>query len=76
MGIRDHKKIYSTEELAPGKQMIFAATGVTEGSLLKGVRFFGDGVRLNSLVLTLATRSVRFIDSIHISKRADVKVRF
>ena len=56
--------------------MIFAATGVTEGSLLKGVRFFGDGVRLNSLVLTLATRSVRFIDSIHISKRADVKVRF
>jgi fructose-1,6-bisphosphatase II / sedoheptulose-1,7-bisphosphatase len=76
MGIRDHHKIYSTEELAPGKQMIFAATGVTEGSLLKGVRFFGDGVRVNSLVLTLETRSVRFIDSIHLSKRANVEVRF
>jgi fructose-1,6-bisphosphatase II / sedoheptulose-1,7-bisphosphatase len=76
MGIRDQKKIYSTEELAPGKQMIFAATGVTEGSLLKGVRFFGDGVRVNSLVLTLETRSVRFIDSIHLSKRANVEVRF
>ena len=76
MGVRDHRKVYTTEELAPGKEMIFAATGVTEGSLLKGVRFFGDGVRLNSLVMTLATRSVRFIDSIHILKRADVKVRF
>jgi len=76
MGIRDHRKVYTTEELAPGKEIIFAATGVTEGSLLKGVRFFGDGVRVHSLVMTLATRSVRFIDSIHISKRGDVEVRF
>ncbi|HEY6922967.1 MAG TPA: fructose-bisphosphatase class II family protein, partial [Steroidobacteraceae bacterium] len=76
MGIRDQRKVYTTEELAPGKEIIFAATGVTEGSLLKGVRFFGDGVRVNSLVMTLGTRSVRFIDSIHISKRADVEVRF
>jgi fructose-1,6-bisphosphatase II len=76
MGIRDCKKVYTTEELAPGKQIIFAATGVTEGSLLKGVRFFGDGVRVHSLVMTFATRSVRFIDSVHLSKRPDVKVRF
>ncbi|HEV2494246.1 MAG TPA: class II fructose-bisphosphatase [Terriglobia bacterium] len=76
MGIRDQRKVYTTEELAPGKEIIFAATGVTEGSLLKGVRFFGDGVRVNSMVMTLGTRSVRFIDSIHISKRADVEVRF
>src|SRR5881296_1879376 len=59
MGIRDHKKVYTTAELAPGREMIFAATGVTDGSLLKGVRFFGEGVRLHSLVMTLATRSVR-----------------
>ena len=76
MGIRDCKKVYTTEELAPGKQIIFAATGVTEGSLLKGARFFGDGVRVHSLVMTFATRSVRFIDSVHLSKRPDVKVRF
>ena len=76
MGIRDHKKVYTTAELAPGREMIFAATGVTDGSLLKGVRFFGEGVRLHSLVMTLATRSVRFIDSVHLSKRAGVKVRF
>ncbi len=76
MGIRDLKKIYSTSDLAPGKEMIFAATGVTEGSLLKGVRFFGDGTRTQSLVMTLSTRRVRFIDSVHLSRRADVKVRF
>ncbi len=75
MGIRDLKRIYSTADLAPGKEIIFAATGVTEGSLLKGVRFFGDGIRTQSLVMTLSTRHVRFIDSVHVSKRPDVKVR-
>jgi len=76
MGIQDHRKVYTTEELAPGKKIIFAATGVTEGSLLKGVRFFGDGVRVQSLVMTHDLRCVRFIDSVHLAKRADVKVRF
>ena len=75
MGIRDPLKVFRTEELAPGRQIIFAASGVTEGSLLKGVRFFGNGVRVNSLVMTCATRSLRFVDSIHLSKRPDIKVR-
>lgn len=76
MGVRDPKKIYKTEELAPGKKIIFACTGVTEGSLLRGVRFFGEGVRTHSLVLTYENRQVRFIDSVHLNKRSDVKVRF
>jgi fructose-1,6-bisphosphatase II len=76
MGIKDKDRIYRAEDLAPGQQMIFAATGVTEGSLLKGVRFFGEGTRTNSLVLTLATGKVRFIDSIHVNKDADPKIRF
>ncbi len=76
MGIHDLKKIYSTSHLALGKEIIFAATGVTEGSLLKGVRFFGDGIRTQSLVMTLSTRHVRFIDTVRMSKRPDVKVRF
>ena len=70
------KEVYSTTDLAPGEQIIFAATGVTDGSLLKGVRFFGDGTRTHSLVMTLSTRHVRFIDSVHLSRRPDVKVRF
>src|SRR4029453_15900605 len=45
MGIRDPNKVYDTDDLAPGKKIIFAATGVTDGALLKGVRFFGSGKR-------------------------------
>src|ERR1700749_3196464 len=75
MGISDPKRIYTAEELAPGKNIIFAATGVTDGPLLKGVRFFGDGARTTSLVMKLSKGKVRFIESIHLDKRADVKVR-
>src|SRR6266566_3312778 len=76
MGIKDKNKIYEAEDLAPGSQLIFAATGVTDGALLKGVRFFGEGTRTSSIVLTLMTGKVRFIESIHLAKKADVKVRF
>src|SRR5437899_12362479 len=76
MGVKDTKRIYDTEDLAPGKKMIFACTGVTDGNLLKGVRFFGEGVRTSSMILTLVDRQVRFIDSVHLEKRPDIKVRF
>jgi len=76
MGIRDKKKIYRAEDLAPGNQLIFAATGVTDGALLRGVRFFGDGTRTSSVVMPLRTGKVRFIESIHLAKNPDVKVRF
>ena len=69
MGIKDPKRIYTAEELAPGKNIVFAATGVTDGPLLKGVRFFGDGVRTSSLVMKMQNRKVRFIESIpHVSR--------
>jgi fructose-1,6-bisphosphatase II len=76
MGIRDKNRIYRADDLAPGNQIIFAATGVTDGALLKGVRFFGEGTRTSSIVLTLRTGKVRFIESIHLAKQSDVKVRF
>src|ERR1700745_2109956 len=76
MGVKAHKRIYDTEDLAPGKKMIFACCGVTDGNLLKGVRFFGEGVRTTSMILTLDDRQMRFIDSVHLEKRPDVKVRF
>jgi fructose-1,6-bisphosphatase class II len=76
MGIKDKKKIYTQEDLAPGKHIIFAATGVTDGTLMKGVRFFGEGTRTSSLIMTLETGKVRFVESIHLEKRPDVKVRF
>jgi fructose-1,6-bisphosphatase class II len=76
MGIKDMKKIYRSEDLAPGENIVFAASGVTDGSLLKGVRFFGDGIRTQSLVMTRSTGKVRFIDSIHVHQGPDFKVRF
>jgi fructose-1,6-bisphosphatase class II len=76
MGIKDPKRIYDTDDLAPGKRIIFACTGVTDGNLLRGVRFFGEGIRTHSLIMTLDQRQVRFIDTVHLDKRPDVKVRF
>ncbi|TAN23049.1 MAG: class II fructose-bisphosphatase [Acidobacteria bacterium] len=76
MGIKDPQRTYRTEDLAPGKNILFAACGVTSGSLLKGVRFFGDGIRTQSLVMTDAMRKVRFIDTIHVAPRPDARIRF
>ena len=76
MGISDPNRVYKTEELASGKNILFAATGVTSGDLLGGVRFFGDGCRTHSLVMTSQPRGVRFIDTIHIREGDDVKIRF
>ena len=76
MGIKDKNRIYEAEDLAPGKQLIFAATGVTDGALMKGVRFFGEGTRTSSVVMTLRTGKVRFVESIHLEKGPDLKVRF
>jgi fructose-1,6-bisphosphatase II len=76
MGIHDPRKVYTTKELAPGRDLLFAACGVTDGNLLKGVRFFGDGIRTQAIVMTLNPARVRFIDTVHLENRPDVKVRF
>jgi len=76
MGIRDVKRIYTTPELAPGKAVVFAASGVTDGNLLRGVRFTGDGVNTHSIVMNSTPSRVRFIETTHLDNRPDVKVRF
>lgn len=76
MGVRDPKRVYRTEDLAPGASILFAACGVTEGSLLHGVRFFGDGVRTQSLVMAGGMNKVRFVDTIHVAPRPDARIRF
>jgi len=76
MGISDPNRLYRTQGLAPGKKIIFAATGVTAGDLLKGVRFFGDGARTQSLVMSTQPHYVRFVDTIHVRDDESVKIRF
>jgi fructose-1,6-bisphosphatase class II len=76
MGITDPKRIYRAEDLASGEGIVFAATGVTDGTLMRGVRFFGDGTRTSSIVMQSEPRRVRFIDTIHVQEEGDVKIRF
>jgi fructose-1,6-bisphosphatase class II len=76
MGITDLKKIYRAKDLAPGSRVIFAATGVTDGTLMRGVRFFGDGVRTSSVIMQNDPQRIRFIDSIHVASGRDVRIRF
>jgi fructose-1,6-bisphosphatase class II len=76
MGITDFKRIYRSRDLAPGERIVFAATGVTDGTIMRGVRFFGDGTRTSSVIMQNQPHQIRFIDSIHISNRKDAKVYF
>ena len=64
MGIEDISKVYSLEGLARGNVM-FAATGVTDGDFLKGVRFFSGGATTHSVVMRSQTRTVRYIEATH-----------
>jgi fructose-1,6-bisphosphatase II len=70
MGHGDEDRVYHTDELASGENLVFAATGVTAGDLLEGVRFFGGGARTHSVVMAYRTQQVRFIDTVHMFDRA------
>jgi len=76
MGIHDVNRIYTTHELAPGHNLVFAACGVTDGNLLRGVRFSADGAHTEAVVMTSSPARVRFIETTLLENRPDVKVRF
>ncbi len=76
MGIDDMDRVYRAADLARGRRIVFAATGVTDGTLMKGVRFFGDGARTNSLVMQTSPHRVQFVDTIHLAGGADMVVHF
>ena len=65
LDIRDFDRVYQTNDLAPGDQILFASTGVTDGKLLRGVRFFGGGHRTQTLFMSLQQKIIRFVDTIH-----------
>ena len=69
MGHTDDDHVYTTDELASGENLVFAATGVTDGELLQGVRFFGGGARTHSIVMAYRTKQVRFVDTVHMFDR-------
>lgn len=66
MGITDPDKVYDAHELASGETVLFAACGITPGTLMEGVRFFNGGARTQSLVISNQSKTVRFVDTIHL----------
>jgi fructose-1,6-bisphosphatase II len=77
MGITDFRRMYSAADLASGDAITFVATGVTDGALMRGVRFFGHGIRTSSIVMQNEPHQIRFIDTIHVLKTdEDLRIRF
>jgi len=76
MGITDPKRIYTERELAPGPDILFVATGVTDGNFMRGVRFFGGGYRTSSIIMSLRERQIRFVDSVRLDGGGDTVVEF
>jgi fructose-1,6-bisphosphatase II len=75
-GIEDYGRVFHTEELAPG-DVIVAATGVSNGDLLRGVRFLADSARTHSVLMCTRCNWVRFVDGIHFfarERREDVRL--
>ncbi|MEO1131136.1 MAG: class II fructose-bisphosphatase [Cyanobacteria bacterium J06639_1] len=67
-GIEDPDRVFEAEELASGQEVLFAATGITDGDLMRGVRFFGGGARTETLVISSQSKTVRFVDTIHVKE--------
>ncbi|MGQ4648797.1 class II fructose-bisphosphatase [Lyngbya aestuarii] len=65
MGIKDPDKVYNDSELASGETVLFAACGITPGTLMEGVRLFHGGARTQSLVISSQSKTARFVDTIH-----------
>jgi fructose-1,6-bisphosphatase II len=61
----DFEKILTMDDLVSSEDVFFAATGITDGELLKGVRYFGDGASTDSLVVRGLTGTVRQITAVH-----------
>ena len=76
MGYHDPNRVFDTSDLASGNDIIFSATGVTDGDLLRGVRFFGGGIRTSSLFMSNKTNTIRFVDTIYQEEGSKLAVSF
>jgi len=70
--MHDASIAYGTRDLAPAPLYVIA-TGVTDGNLLKGVRYFADGARTHSIVMDLVSNTVRFVDTVHLLSPAIIR---
>ncbi|SFM23705.1 class II fructose-bisphosphatase [Pelosinus propionicus] len=75
MGISDVHKVLTLDDLVKGDDAFFAATAITQGDLLNGVRYFGGGARTHSIVMRYKTGTVRFVDAIHKFERKSMAIK-
>lgn len=65
MGITDLSKVFTLDDLVKGNEVFFTATAITESEMLRGVQYFGEGVRTHTISMRLSSGTVRFVDAIH-----------
>ncbi len=61
----DLERVYGTDDLCSGNNVFFSATGITDGELLKGVRYFSGGAQTHSLVMRSRSGTIRYIEANH-----------
>jgi fructose-1,6-bisphosphatase II len=72
MGLKDVNQVLMLDDLVKGNDVIFSATGITDGDSLKGVRYFGGGAETHTLVMRSKTGTIRFISATHFSDKKPV----
>lgn len=65
MGITDINKVFTIDDLVKGDEVFFTATAITDSDMLRGVQFFGEGVRTHTISMRLSSGTIRFVDAIH-----------
>jgi fructose-1,6-bisphosphatase II len=65
MGFGDLDRVLTMDDLASGENIVFVATGITDGDLVRGVRFMGNQAKTHSILIHSHTGTVRFIESVH-----------
>lgn len=75
MGIEDTKKILTIDDLVKGDDAMFTATAITNCDNLRGVNYFGNGARTDTISMRYSTGTVRFVDAVHTFNRDDINVK-
>ncbi len=75
MGFDDVNKVLTIDDLVKGDDITFVATGITDGDLVRGVRFFGNGARTHSIIMNSRSSTVRFVETTHRFRAEPFRVR-
>jgi len=74
-GDKDYERVYSSEDMAQGGGIIFAATGITDNAMLRGVRFKGQTAITHSVVMRSRSRTIRYITAHHDLTRKTIRLQ-